>query len=98
MLRQRAITNILIFEIIGFGKIYQTLRTIFLKGGGGVSLCFVFYLKDLTNPVISQIKHKKKRNKKTLPRLLEATSHRSSQTVIVVLAKVITYFTIASQL
>ena len=64
MLRQRAITNILIFEIIGFGKIYQTLRTIFLKGGGGVSLCFVFYLKDLTNPVISQIKHKKKTNKK----------------------------------
>ena len=35
MLRQRAITNILIFEIIGFGKIYQTLRTIFLKEGGG---------------------------------------------------------------
>ena len=35
MLRKRAITNILIFEIIGFGKIYQTLRTIFLKGGGG---------------------------------------------------------------
>ena len=65
MLRQRAITNILIFEIIGFGKIYQTLRTIFLKGGGGgVSLCFVFYLKDLTNPVISQIKHKKKKETK----------------------------------
>ena len=65
MLRQRAITNILIFEIIGFGKIYQTLRTIFLKGGGGgVSLCFVFYLKDLTNPVISQIKHKKKNKQK----------------------------------
>ena len=35
MLRQRAITNNLIFEIIGFGKIYQTLRTIFLMVGGG---------------------------------------------------------------
>ena len=65
MLRQRAITNILIFERIGFGKIYQTLRTIFFEvGGGEVSLCFVFYLKDLTNPVISKIKHKKK-NKQT---------------------------------
>ena len=64
MLRQRAITNILIFERIGFGKIYQTLRTIFFEvGGGEVSLCFVFYLKDLTNPVISKIKHKK--NKQT---------------------------------
>ena len=35
MLRQRAIKNILIFERIVFGKIYQTLRTIFWKGGGG---------------------------------------------------------------
>ena len=42
MLRKRAITNILIFEIIGFGKIYQTLRTIFLKGGGGSKPLFRF--------------------------------------------------------
>ena len=46
MLRQRAITNNLIFEIIGFGKIYQTLRTIFLKeggeGGGGRKPLFRF--------------------------------------------------------
>ena len=58
MLWQRAVTNILIFVSIGFSEIDQTLKTIFWGGGGGASKRFiVFFLKNPTNPVISQIKN-----------------------------------------
>ena len=63
MLWQRAVTNILIFVSIGFSEIDQTLKTIFGgggggEGGGGASKRFiVFFLKNPTNPVISQIKN-----------------------------------------
>ena len=60
MLWQRAVTNILIFVSIGFSEIDQTLKTILGGGGGGGGASkrfIVFFLKNPTNPVISQIKN-----------------------------------------